>query len=356
MTEQTGSRPKAPAQEPPPRQTGPLKWHWVSDIEPDYWVPGLIDGLIDRHSMWIMYGASGSGKTAVAVDVAGHVAAGLPWRGHKVQQGLVLYVAAENAHSTKRRLWAWQRAKGQTGPLPWVIVENFKRLDQEAVGLLVALVVAAGQESGAAPVLIVIDTLARTMNGEENSNTDMSRFVDLADSLRDVTGASILIVHHTGKDAAKGARGAYALKAATDHEWEVFREGEQENRGIKVTKQREGTEEGHVYGFKMKSHRIGENALGRHVTSPVAVEADPPLRGAGKLAEMAEVAKAYIRGQGGRVTKEELRDTLGQLSTGRPESERKALNRLIKANFRELPGGYIGLPLEGDRRPGQDNP
>jgi RecA-family ATPase len=67
------------------------------------------------------------------------------------------------------------------------------------------------------PALIVIDTLARNFGGgEENTSQDMSRFIDSGDKLRKDFSASVLVLHHPGKNTEKGARGHSALLAGVD--------------------------------------------------------------------------------------------------------------------------------------------
>src|SRR5690606_13091125 len=86
--------------------------------------------------------------------------------------------------------------------------------------------------------LIVIDTLARSIVGvDENSAKDMGGVIKHLDQLRRATGSTILLVHHTGKDASAGARGSSALRAAMDTELEVTAAGQLMT--LKVKKQRE---------------------------------------------------------------------------------------------------------------------
>jgi hypothetical protein len=68
---------------------------WADDIEIDLDGAGLVDGLLSTTGFTVLYGESGSGKTFAAIDLAGHIAAGLSWRGMKVEQGVVFYIAAE---------------------------------------------------------------------------------------------------------------------------------------------------------------------------------------------------------------------------------------------------------------------
>lgn len=67
--------------------------------------------------------------------------------------------------------------------------------------------------------LIVLDTLSRIHQLDENSNGDMSRLVGTLEALAATTGASVLYLHHVSKGSAKegqgdqqqAARGASAL-------------------------------------------------------------------------------------------------------------------------------------------------
>lgn len=69
--------------------------------------------------------------------------------------------------------------------------------------------------------LVVIDTLARSMDGgDENSAKDASTVIAAADALRDASGACVLLVHHSGYDATH-ARGSTAFRGACDTELEV---------------------------------------------------------------------------------------------------------------------------------------
>ena len=59
--------------------------------------------------------------------------------------------------------------------------------------------------------MMVIDTLAKNFLGDENTAKDMSRFVNNCIALRRDIGGSVVIVHHSGKDTSKGARGSISL-------------------------------------------------------------------------------------------------------------------------------------------------
>jgi hypothetical protein len=73
------------------------------------------------------------------------------------------------------------------------------------------------------PVLLVVDTMARTMvGGDENAARDVGRFIQSVDA-QDVTAR--LVVHHTGKDGLF-ERGSNALRGAADLMVRLERDGQ----------------------------------------------------------------------------------------------------------------------------------
>ena len=66
----------------------------------------------------------------------------------------------------------------------------------------------------------------------ENSSTNMSALVHALGQMRQKTGAHLIVVHHTGKGKARGARGHSLLSCAADIEIEI------DERTIRTTKQR----------------------------------------------------------------------------------------------------------------------
>ena len=123
------------------------------------------------------------------------------------------------------------------------------------------------------PHVIVIDTLSRVLaGGDENAPADMTHFVSNIDKLRRHTDAHIMIVHHSGKQIANGARGHSSLRAATDTEIEVTADDDTGIHVAKITKQRDH-QGGQEYAFSLQEVTLGKNDRGRDVTSCIVVEA-----------------------------------------------------------------------------------
>ena len=230
----------------------------------------LIEGLLDEGGLSVNYGDSGSGKTFVTLDLGFHVGAGLEWNGKKVKRGLVVYVAAEGGRRIKRRIAALQNhyreEYGDVAPDPFFALVRYQidlRSSDADLNALLALVREAEKKTGEKCVWLIVDTLSRAMaGGDENSPVDMGRIVASADRFRAWTGAHFTYVHHTGKDAARGARGHSLLRAATDTETETTA------GSFTLTKQRDG-ELGFKIGFKLIDLVIGDDAAGNCIKSAV---------------------------------------------------------------------------------------
>jgi AAA domain len=205
-----------------------------------------------------------------ALDKGFHVGAGLDWNGKKVKHGLVVYIAAEGGKRIKRRIAALQKRYreeyGDVAPDPLFALVRYQidlRSNEADLNSLLALVREAEKKTGEKCVWLIVDTLSRAMaGGDENSPVDMGRVVASADRFRAETGAHFTYIHHTGKDAARGARGHSLLRAATDTEIETTA------GSLILTKQRDG-ELGFKIGFKLVDLVIGEDPNGLCVKSAV---------------------------------------------------------------------------------------
>ncbi len=144
-------------------------------------------------------------------------------------------------------------------------------LVEDDVGEVVRAIVAAGGAD-----LIIVDTLAQVTPGaNENGAEDMGKALRNARAIKEQTGAMVLLVHHSGKDQSKGARGWSGLRAAADVEIEVSRTDDM--RCAKVTKLKDG-EDGEEFHFLLEQIHLGFDRDGDAVTSVVVEPVDPPPR------------------------------------------------------------------------------
>lgn len=244
------------------------KVEWFDDIEPSLTDNYIVKGIIGAGTMSVVYGPSNSGKTFFVLDLAFHIAAGAAWRGLRVKQAAVLYLAAEGGTGVSNRIAALRMETGVVN-IPLALRRAGMDLlhntaDLQTIYDLTREVQARGKDL---PTVIVIDTLSRIMaGGDENSAADMTALIRNIDAIREATGAHIMLVHHTGKDTARGARGHSSLRAATDTEIEV--QNEDGNRAAMVTKQRD-YQGGETFAFSLKGVTLGRDQDGDEVTSCV---------------------------------------------------------------------------------------
>ena len=216
--------------------------------------------------MSVVYGESNSGKTFFAIDVSAHLALGREWHGRRVERGGVLYVAAEGGKAIHKRIVAFRMAHQLEGQeIPFLLARgSIDLLNAKAdTQPLIDEIREAENLFGIPIKLVVIDTLARAISGgNENAPDDMGAFVGNADKIRNATKAHVMIVHHTGKDRAKGARGHSSLRAATDTEIEIA------DQMAKVTKQRD-QESGQEIGFSLEQVEVGIDSYNEPIRSCV---------------------------------------------------------------------------------------
>jgi len=252
-----------------------LKVVFGDQLGSDYEAPDeLVEGLMTIGSSVVVYGDSNSGKTFWALSVATAIATGTDCYGRKTDPGLVVYLASEAPASIRSRMQAIKKFHGcnlenlAMVPVPM----NFYSGDQDAHDVI-ELVRAVEQIKGKPVRLIIGDTLARMSAGaNENSGEDMGPVMARFDQVATATGAALMIIHHNGKDAAKGARGWSGIRAHIDTEIEVTEKDG--TRSVTVTKQRELPSKGETIYFKLEIIEMGTTKFGGAATTCVAVPDD----------------------------------------------------------------------------------
>lgn len=199
----------------------------------------LVDGLLTKHGLAVLYGEPGAGKSFLAIDLALSVAYGKDWHGNAVEQGAVLYIAGEGVGGLGKRIKAWQAHYGLTGAVPFHVLPTAVRFrEQGDVERLLRTIDALGVQFKA----VFVDTVARALlGGDENSATDMGLFVDACEVVKRHTDCALVAIHHSGKDAARGMRGSTALLGAVDTSVRVSKLEDTVTMGIEKQKDAEAT-------------------------------------------------------------------------------------------------------------------
>jgi hypothetical protein len=173
----------------------------------------LIADTIDRRSVALLAGYHGTGKSFVSLDWSACVATGVPWQGRDVEPGHVLYIVGEGAFGIDARLRAWESHRDVSIPADrFVVIPRGVQVADDAERRdFLAFVEDAGPFD-----LIAFDTLARCAVGlDENSARDVGLFVDGLGEISRAADATVVVVHHTGKDRST-VRGSSALESGMD--------------------------------------------------------------------------------------------------------------------------------------------
>jgi hypothetical protein len=261
----------------------------LAQAEPIKWT---VRGLLPQVGLAALFGASGSGKSFLTLDLSASVASGMSeWYGMPIKRCPVTYCVLEGEGGMGKRVVAWEKYRAQKmSEALRFIAQQFDLTKPDDVEELARAICDAGGANG----LIVLDTLNRAAPGsDENSSKDMGVIIANAKALQLLTGGMLLLVHHTGKDETKGMRGHSSLFAAMDCVIGVVTGS---GLGWTVAKSKDDVT-GTLHGFRLEQVVVGQDEYGDDITSCVAVSIAPPFaqRGAKKLGRHQQTACDLLR-------------------------------------------------------------
>lgn len=177
----------------------------------------LVEGWIERHQTAVLFGDSQTCKTLLAIDMACCIATVGAWRGYPTKTGAVLYVVGEGAGGgLTRRFTAWQIANQQ--PLtdsPLFFQEASTTLPDDLDRLMTEIRQTLEFHHWRLE-LIVLDTLSRTISGDERSSADFAQYQRALDRLRQTFDCAVLYLHHTGHADKSRERGVSEIGCNAD--------------------------------------------------------------------------------------------------------------------------------------------
>jgi putative DNA primase/helicase len=246
----------APSPEPRYRLLNPAD---LQALPPLAW---CVRGVLPAVGVAALFGPSASGKSFLGFDLAAHIAEGREWFEHRVTPAPVVYVALEGEAGFKLRAQAWEQAHGRKLPDGLRLVLQGFKLAGDVPDLAAAILAAVG-----AGAVVFVDTLNRAAPmADENSSRDMGEILEGAKELQRLTAGLVVLIHHTGKDAARGLRGHSSLFAALDAAIEVTRDGDR--REWKVSKSKDGAD-GEAHPFRLEVVELAPDSDGEPVSSCV---------------------------------------------------------------------------------------
>jgi hypothetical protein len=226
----------------------------------------MLRGVLPTEGLAALYGASGSGKSFLTLDLGCAIASGEgKWFGRRITQVPVTYVCLEGESGMGKRVKAWSIHHDKPVPKSLhFITQPFDLLSSDVEELAISI-----ESCGGANGLVILDTLNRAASGaDENSSGDMGNLIAASKRLQRLTGGLVLLIHHTGKDASKGLRGHSSLYAALDGAIEVIRT---DNRSEWSVAKSKDDVTGKAHPFCLEVVNVGTDDEGEEITSCVAV-------------------------------------------------------------------------------------
>lgn len=307
----------------------------------------LIRGVIPRAEIGMIYGEPGSGKTFFALDLACAMARGTEWRGiTRPFASTGVYVAAEGANGFRVRLLAYNEKIGPIGNGLGVIDGAPNLCNAGDVKVLISELRKFKQPLD----FIVIDTLASVTPGaNENSGEEMGKMLAHCKAIQRATGAMVLLIHHSGKDSSKGARGWSGIRGALDVEIEVERLDDPDGtRCARITKMKDGEDIAEGMYFKLErltfpnyqSEVDGETII---PSSCVVIPAEKPVK-LGHLShiDMKETVSGTLAAMIGEAStdydpshEELIQSVCSKLPEGGSKKDKKLVNKVIEELIEE---------------------
>lgn len=330
---------------------------FARQVKPISW---LVKNFLPKATLGVLFGESGSGKSFLTYDLCAAIARGMDeWNGKRVKKGRVMYVVAEGEAGYVNRIHAYCHQQGISPDdfdIDYIsdLVPNL--MEAALITDLIKEIKARGQYD-----LIVMDTFAQVMAGaNENSGEDVGKALAECRRIHHHTGAMVLLVHHSGKDASKGSRGWSGLKGACDVELEVTRSDD--DRAVSASKLKDGRD-GIQIGFKLHTVVLGEDEDGDDITSCIVEYGEVSARmkaGKGPKGAVQKLAfnKAHdligLAADTGEISTEELIALMVPemvVKDGERDQRKgvaaRAITSLIKAeHLIEIAPGKLALPEE----------
>ncbi|WP_078572472.1 AAA family ATPase [Thioclava sp. F36-7] len=245
-----------------------MKIHSLANFDVNDMPEYVVEDLLLAGEVSLLVGPSNSGKSAFAIRLSHHIVTSTQILGRDVRRGMVLYIAAEGPRSVNSRATAVFR--DDEGKEHFHVVEMMPKLgDVICVEKIISAAKSLMKRHGLSFSLVVFDTLILSIgDADENSNVEMSNAIRSARQIAEALNAHVMLIHHTGKDIERGARGASSLRANVDTELLCKPCGHGAGR-ITQEKQR-NLERGGGLGYRLAAREIGHDRKQAPITAVVA--------------------------------------------------------------------------------------
>lgn len=194
-----------------------IDWHalWADETQ-DEWI---IEPILPARRLVALFSAPKVGKSLLLLELAVAMATGDAVLGTTLDRArIVLYVDFENdpRGDIRTRLVAMGRKPSELDNLRYLSFPRLEALDSKAgAARLLEICTEYAAE------VVVIDTVSRAVQGDENENDTWLRFYRYTGLALKQAGIASIRLDHTGKDPEKGMRGGSAKYGDVDAVWQM---------------------------------------------------------------------------------------------------------------------------------------
>lgn len=192
-----------------------LRALWDVEVEEDY----IIDPILPARRTTVIYSRPKIGKSLFTLEMCAHIAQGTSFLGYTPQAPrTVLYLDFENdpIGDTVQRLKSMGFKPENLDRLKIISYPQIGGMDTTRGANTFLKIVNHYQ-----PELVVIDTMSRAIEGDENENDTYLNFYRLTQLQLKKAGIALLRLDHAGKDESKGQRGGSAKSGDVDLVWQL---------------------------------------------------------------------------------------------------------------------------------------
>lgn len=249
--------------------------------------PWRIKGILPMLDNVLIMGPSRSGKTFETLDMIMHVHNGQQFAGRKVIPGGYIYLTYEGATGFENRLRAYLKHHEMTvadlHSFAWLTAPPNLFSSEENIAALIEEIKAIAAGFTLPLAGIVIDTHnSATRGSSEIKSDDMNKIMQNYDTIKDATGAPLLVIGHTNAEGRHRGNEQFfnnietailIERVYTDAKKTIEKrddDGVAVRRG-RIVKQREGDDRT-TWDFVLHKVVIGEDEDGEPIDSMVSVE------------------------------------------------------------------------------------
>src|SRR5882762_10384621 len=232
----------------------------------------LINDILEKGTVSMIYGPAGTGKTFNALHIAYCTAHGVPWFGHQTVRGKAWYINTEGGRGLKPRTQAWRKEykRGKTSNIEFITWPvHLKEHSQELINTV--------DEAEEKPVLLIIDNYSMCATGtNQNDQMEVTRTLMVLHEIAQKYGCHCLLVHHSNWNGK--VNGSAAFRNHVDTMLDLSQPSKEGPIFLRSEKDRDGPGFADMHLELKIVSPYAHPITGENITSCVVVESDAPVQ------------------------------------------------------------------------------